>query len=64
MPRHLCGKTLEDSRRLSTEAGQEPLPGGADRPTCQAARPLWALLVILLAMSVFHRLLGCIYVVP
>ena len=25
------GKTLEDSRRISTKAEPEPLPGGADR---------------------------------
>ena len=31
-PRKQCGKTLEDSRRLSTEADPEGLPCGAGRP--------------------------------
>jgi hypothetical protein len=41
MPRHLHGKTLEDSRRLSTEVEHEPLLGRAGCPTCQAIQPLW-----------------------
>ena len=47
------GKVPEDSRRLSTEAGLDPL-------TCGATRPLWAPPIILFVMSVLHRLLGCI----
>jgi hypothetical protein len=31
-PRKQHGKTLEDSRRLSTETDPEPLPCGADHP--------------------------------
>ena len=34
------GKTLEDSRRLSTEADLEPLPCGAGRLHLQAGR-MW-----------------------
>ena len=52
-PRDQRGKIPEDSRRLSTEAGLDPL-------TCGAARPLWAPPIILFVMSVLHRLLGCI----
>jgi hypothetical protein len=33
----LCGKTLEDSRRLSTEVGLNPLTCGADWPHLEAA---------------------------
>ena len=32
LPCKQCGKILEDSRRLSTEADPEGLPCGADRP--------------------------------
>ena len=35
-----CGKTLEDSRRLSIKAGHMSLTCGAGRPHMQAARPL------------------------
>ena len=38
-PRKQCGKILEDSRRLSTEADPEGLPCGAGRPHLQAAGP-------------------------
>ena len=55
-----CGKVLEDSRRLSTEAGHMSLTRGAGRPHLEAAQPLWAPPVILFVMSVLHRLLGCI----
>jgi hypothetical protein len=34
--RELCGKTLEDSRGLSTKAGHETLPRGASQPHLQA----------------------------
>ena len=34
------GKTLEDSRRLSTKAGHMSLTCGAHRPHMQAAQPL------------------------
>ena len=33
------GKVLEDSKRLSIEAGLNPLTCGAARPHCQATRP-------------------------
>ena len=53
-------KVSEDSRRLFTKAGLDPLTCGAARPHCQAARALWAPPVILFVMSVLQRLLGCI----
>ena len=42
-------KTLEDSRRLSTEAGPNPLPCGAGRPIDPTYRSF-------LATFVLHRL--------
>ena len=37
-----CGKTVEDSRRLSTKAKPEHLPGGASWPHMSVGRaPLW-----------------------
>ena len=59
-PRDQCGKVLEDSRRLSTKAGLDPLTCGAGRPHLEAAQPLWAPPIILFVKSVLHRLLGCI----
>ena len=59
-PRDQHGKVLEDSRRLSTEAGLNPLTCGASQPHLEAARPLWAPPIILFVMSVLHHLLGCI----
>jgi hypothetical protein len=56
-PRVLRGKTLEDSRRLSTEAHPKGLPCGANQPMGSPYQPLIAVLV-------FHRLLGCISAVP
>ena len=55
-----CGKVPEDSRRLSTKVGLDPLTCGAYRPHQEAAQPLWAPPVILFVMSVLHHLLGCI----
>jgi len=55
-PRNRYGKTLEDSRRRITEAGQVSL-------TCGAARPMWVLPITLIVMSVLHRLKNCIFVV-
>ena len=49
LPRYLRGKTLEGSRRQIIEAELDPLP-------CGAARPLWALPISLLHMSIPHRL--------
>ena len=54
------GKVPEDSRRLSTKAGLDPLTCGVGRPHLEVARPLWGPPVILFVMSVLHRLLGCI----
>ena len=62
-PHKQRGKILEDSRRLSTKADTKGLPYGADRPHLQAARPLGPLVSLRVAMSVLHRLLGCIYTV-
>jgi hypothetical protein len=63
LPRNWHGKTLEDSRRLSTKAEAKTLPGGADRLLLRAAQPLGVPPIILVAMSVLHHLLGCIYTV-
>jgi hypothetical protein len=61
LPHNWHGKTLEDSRRLSTKAEAKPLPGGAGWPHLEAAWPLGVPPISLLAMLVLHRLLGCIY---
>jgi hypothetical protein len=50
------GKTLEDSRRLSTEAEPKPLPGGANQSHMQAGRPVVPTVSLHVAMSVLHRL--------
>jgi hypothetical protein len=52
LPQELHGKTLEDSRRLSTEAHHEGFHVGPTR--------LWAPGQPLVATSVSHCLLGCI----
>ena len=57
------GKILEESRRLSTEADPEGLPCGAGWPPLQGARPLGPPVSLRVAMSILHRLLGCIYVI-
>jgi hypothetical protein len=58
--RELRGKTLEDSRRLSTKAGLDPLICGAGQPHLEDARPVGSLCQSPVVMSVLHRLLGCI----
>jgi hypothetical protein len=55
---------LEDSRGLHTEAGDETLPCGAGRDHLQTARPLGSTCQPLVAMSIFHHLLGCISAIP
>ena len=59
-PRDQCGKVPEESRRLSTKAGLDPLTYGAAWPHREAAWPLWAPPINLFVMSVLHHLLGCI----
>ena len=54
------GKVPKDSRRLSTEAGLDPLTCGARRPHLEGTQPLWAPPIILFVLLVLHRLLGCI----
>ena len=54
------GKTLEDSRRLSTKAEPEPLPGGAGQPHMLAGQSVGLTWQSLVAMSVLHRLKDCI----
>jgi hypothetical protein len=63
-PRNQCGKVLEDSRGLHTEARGEALTCGARRPRLQASRPLWAPPIILVVMLISHCFLGCISVIP
>ena len=63
-PQNRCGKTLEHSRRQITEAETKTLPGGAGWPHLQAGWPLGPSVSLRVTMSVLHRLLGCIYVVP
>jgi hypothetical protein len=60
----LRGKTLEDSRRLSIEAGHEALPCGAGQPHLQAAQPPGPPVSLPAATSVSHRLLGYISAIP
>ena len=55
-PRKQHGKTLEDSRRLSTEDDRERLTWEASQPMGPTSQPL-------LYTSVFHRLLDCIYAI-
>ena len=55
-PRYLCGKTLEGSRSHITKAEDQ-------RMAYRAAWPPMGPPVSLIAMSVSHRLLGCISVV-
>ena len=62
-PRDQCGKVPEDSRRLSTEAGFDPLTCAADQPHLEAAWPLGPPVSLHIAMSVPHCLLRCIYAV-
>ena len=59
-PWYLRGKTLEGLRSHITKAEGHPLTGGAARPLGGAIGPLWTPPVSLVAMSVSHRLLGCI----
>ena len=54
-PRKQCGKILEDSRMLSTEADPEGLPCVADRPHLQAGRPVGPTSQPPLQNSVLHR---------
>jgi hypothetical protein len=56
-PQNLRGKILEDSRRLSTEEEDQPLPCGAGWPPGPPVS-------LLASMAVPHRLLDCIYTVP
>ena len=55
-----CEKVPEDSRRLFTEAGLDPLTCGFSRSHLEAAQPLWAPPIILFVVSIIHRFLGCI----
>ena len=54
------GKTLEDYRRLSTEADPETLPCGAGWPHLQAAWPMGSTWHSLVVTMVLHRLKDCI----
>ena len=59
-PRKQRGKTLEDSRRLSTEAKPMPLTGGVGWPHLQASQPVGSTWQSLVVTSVLHRLKDCI----
>jgi hypothetical protein len=59
-----CGKVLEDSRGLHIIAKGEALPCGTGRPHLQATWPQGPPVSLLVAMSVSHRLLGCISTIP
>ena len=54
------GKTLEDSRRLCTEAKPEPLTCGTGRSHMQAGQSMGPAVSHYIAMSVLHRLKDCI----
>jgi hypothetical protein len=56
-------KTLEDSRRYSTEGGHEPLISGAGRPYLLGGQPVGPTCQPLFVTSVLHCLLRCISVV-
>jgi hypothetical protein len=60
---YLLGKTLENTRRLSTEEYHKGLPSGASWPYLQAGQPMGSMAQCLLRMSILHRLLDCIYTV-
>ena len=62
-PWYLRGKTLEGSRSHVTKAEDQRMTCGATRPHCQATQPPMGPPVSLIAMSVSHRLLGCISVI-
>ena len=62
-PHKQRGKTLEDSKRLSTKAGLVPLPCGADRLHLQAGWSVGPTCWPLLATSVLHHLKDHIYAV-
>ena len=62
-PRKQRGKTIEDSRWLSTEAEPESLISGAGRPHLQANQPMGPPCQPPIAMSVLHRLKDCIFAV-
>jgi hypothetical protein len=63
-PWNLCGKVLEDSKRLSTDADPEGVTCGAGRQHLQAGRPVGPFVSLPIAMAVLHRLLDFIYTVP
>jgi hypothetical protein len=54
--RYLRRKTLEDSRRLSTEVGLEPLPCGACQPHLLANQPVGLSISLRVAMLVLYHL--------
>ena len=57
------GKTLENSRRLSTEAEPEPLICGTGWSHMQAGRPVGPAVSLCVAMSVLYRLKDHIYTI-
>ena len=63
-PRNGHYKVLEDTRGHHVEVERQRLPGRAGQPHPQAARPLGPPVGLRVAMSILHRLLGCIYIVP
>jgi hypothetical protein len=62
-PRNRHQKVLEDTKGHYTEAEPKWLPGVANQPHLQATRPLGPTVSLRVAMSVLHRLLGCIYAI-
>ena len=62
-PRKQRGKTIEDSRWLSTEAEPVPLTCGADQFHLQDGRPVGPPCQPPVAMSILHRLKDYISVV-
>ena len=56
-------KVSEDSRGLHTKTEGERLPSGAAQPHLQATWPLGPTVSLHVAISVLHRLLGCIYTI-
>ena len=58
--RNRRGRTLEESRRLSTKEGHMSLTCGVERPHLEATQPMGPPCQPLIAMSVLHRLKDCI----
>jgi hypothetical protein len=62
-PHKQRGKTLEDSRRLSTEAEPLPLTCRVGQPYLQVGQPVGPPVNLPAALSILHLLKDCIFAV-